>query len=107
MVCHLSQVKLDKFLQDRFLQATASRNVFTCKFNMNQLYVDFLTKGSSIIIKESFAILQSWTSGIYYKVGQILQSVATFIAKRGTYYKAGQLLQNSAVQKTSGRNGKG
>lgn len=74
---------------------------------MNQLYVDFLTKGSSIIIKESFAILQSWTSVIYYKVGQILQSVATFIAKRGTYYKAGQLLQNSAVQKTNGRNGKG
>ena len=28
-----------------FLQTTASQNVLTCKFTINQLHVDFITKG--------------------------------------------------------------
>ena len=59
-----------------FSQATISQNVLTYKFTINQLHVDFIT--------------MEWKR--YYqmeqvKVGQVLQSGATFITKSANYYK--------------------
>ena len=77
-----------------FLQATTSQNVFTSKFAINQLHVDFITKDCKR----------------HYKVGQLkveyVLQIGTGITKRNNFYfKVGQYLQSNAVQKTNGRKG--
>ena len=62
-----------------FLQATASLNVLTCKFTMNQLHVDFITKDCKR----------------HYKVGQLkveqVLKIGTGITKQDNFYlKMGQ-----------------
>ena len=69
-----------------FLQATASQNVLTYKFTLNQL----LRRSASVIIKQdSFFELQSETQR-YYKVGQVLESRAIFVTKWGNNYNVVQ-----------------
>ena len=58
-------------------------------------------------------VLQSRASGIrlgimghfYDKVGQLLQSEATFVTKQGRYYKVGQLQYRNQKRKTPEDNG--
>ena len=62
-----------------FLQATASQNVLTSKFTINQLHVDFITKDSQR----------------HYKVGQLKEGyilqTGRGITKRDSFYlKVGQ-----------------
>ena len=62
-----------------FFQATASHNVLTYKFTMNQLHVDFITKHCQGHYKVG-----------QLKVGQVLQ-IGTGIIKRDNFYiKVGQ-----------------
>ena len=62
-----------------FFQATASHNVLTYKFTMNQLHVDFITKH----FQGHYKVGQ-------LKVGQVLQ-IGTGIIKRDNFYiKVGQ-----------------
>ena len=69
-----------------FLQATASQNVLTYKFTLNQL----LRRSASVIIKQdSFFELQSETQR-YYKVGQVLESRVIFVTKWGNNYNVVQ-----------------
>ena len=102
----------------QYLQATTPKNVLTCKFTLNQLQLDFMTKWGKpyykvrqlwcIYYKLRQVLLQSETAialqngaisiikwGVYYKVGHILQSGATFITKWGRYYKVGQLFEST------------
>ena len=79
-----------------FLQAAKSQNVLTCKFTVNQLHVDFVTRSASVVMK-----CDSFKQGRYYKMGQVLQNGATFFTKWGYYYKS------SAVQKATETNGGG
>ena len=65
-----------------FPQATTSQNVLTCEFTINQLHVDFITK----YCKCNYKVEQ-------LKVGQVLQSGATFIRKQGNYYKVVQYIK--------------
>ena len=69
-----------------FLHATASQNVLTYKFTLNQL----LQRSASVIIKQdSFFELQSKAKW-YYKVRQVLQSRVIFITKWDNNYKVVQ-----------------
>ena len=67
---------------------------FDLQITINQLHVDFVAKGVSVIIKwDRFFELQSGASGI---------------TKRDNfYYKLEQLLQSSTVQRANERNGEG
>ena len=63
----------------RFLQATKSQNIMTCKFTMNQLHVDFITQDSKRHYKVGQLI-----------VGEVLQ-IGPDITKQDNFYlKAGQ-----------------
>ena len=70
-----------------FLQATKSQNVLTCKYTINQLHADFITKKR----KRCYEVGQ-------LQVMQVLQSRATFVTKWGFYYKS------SAIQKATETN---
>ena len=66
------------------------QNVLTCKFTINQLHVDFITKEC----KRYYKVGQ-------LKEGQVLQSGAGFTKLGNFFHKFGQLSQRSAVQKAN------
>ena len=61
-----------------FLQATSSHNAFTCRFTMNQLHADFITKDC----KHHYQV------GLL-KVGQVLQIRASTTKRDNFYLKRG------------------
>ena len=69
-----------------FLHATASQNVLTYKFTLNQL----LQRSASVIIKQDSFFESQNEAKWYYKVGQVLQSRGIFITKWDKNYKVVQ-----------------